>query len=155
MLEEALLQMDGIINQSGQGAGGGRGGIVGGDQTSAASSPNPNGSCNILNERSVISNANVLSTAKTLALALQQVRSICSICFVEKKICWFSFQTILLFYLPSLHLKIVTVNRRVLNYICIIKIRTNNNKLLKIFVSHFSIFFKIMKMFKNVFIWMP
>lgn len=77
MLEEALLQMDGIINQSGQGAGGGRGGIVGGDQTSAASSPNPNGSCNILNERSVISNANVLSTAKTLALALQQVRSIC------------------------------------------------------------------------------
>ncbi|XP_005180494.2 liprin-beta-2 [Musca domestica] len=73
MLEEALLQMDGIINQSGQGAGGGRGGIVGGDQTSAASSPNPNGSCNILNERSVISNANVLSTAKTLALALQQV----------------------------------------------------------------------------------
>lgn len=146
MLEEALLQMDGIINQSGQGAGGGRGGIVGGDQTSAASSPNPNGSCNILNERSVISNANVLSTAKTLALALQQVRSIC---FVEKKNFWFSFQTILLFYLPSLHLKIVTVNRRVLNYICIIKIRTTNNKLLKILVSHFSIFFKILKMFKN------
>ncbi|XP_075160662.1 liprin-beta-1-like [Haematobia irritans] len=48
MLEEALLQMDGIIMNS------------------------SNGSPNIM-ERSTISNANVLSTAKTLALALQQV----------------------------------------------------------------------------------
>ncbi|XP_013107414.1 uncharacterized protein LOC106087067 [Stomoxys calcitrans] len=65
MLEEALFQMDGIIKQQG-----------GENQTqqdqSNIKTPPGNGSCNIL-ERSVISNANVLSTAKTLALALQQV----------------------------------------------------------------------------------
>lgn len=69
MLEEALLQMDGIITKQ-QG--------IGSDQQSQSSitmnpPPQLNGSCN---ERSIISNANVLSTAKTLSLALQQVSAL-------------------------------------------------------------------------------
>lgn len=91
MLEAALQQMDGIISsasnkqQQQQGISGGGGGsdvTVGAglphqqqhqNKSGISMTPGNNGSGNILNERSVISNSNVLSTAKTLAMALQQV----------------------------------------------------------------------------------
>lgn len=91
MLEAALQQMDGIISsasnkqqqqQGGSGGGGGSDVTVGAglphqqqhqNKSGISMTPGNNGSGNILNERSVISNSNVLSTAKTLAMALQQV----------------------------------------------------------------------------------
>ncbi|XP_046809080.1 liprin-beta-2 [Lucilia cuprina] len=77
MLEAALQQMDGIIsNASANSQNGGGSSLPRTDQIqnmSSLSINTENGSANTLNERSIISAENVLSTAKTLALALQQV----------------------------------------------------------------------------------
>lgn len=79
MLEAALQQMDGIISSASANNQNQQGGVSCTTHTkqlqnmSSVSISTENGSANVLNERSIISAENVLSTAKTLALALQQV----------------------------------------------------------------------------------
>lgn len=79
MLEAALQQMDGIISSASanshkqQGGGESLPHTLQKQNKSSVSMTSSNGSANVLNERSTISAGNVLSTAKTLALALQQV----------------------------------------------------------------------------------
>ncbi|XP_065360803.1 liprin-beta-2 [Calliphora vicina] len=80
MLEAALQQMDGIISSASVNSLNKQcAGVSSLPHTkqiqnlSSVSINTVNGSANVLNERSIISAENVLSTAKTLALALQQV----------------------------------------------------------------------------------
>lgn len=79
MLEAALQQMDGIISSASVNNQNQQGGVSSIPHTkqlqniSSVSINTENGTTNVLNERSIISAENVLSTAKTLALALQQV----------------------------------------------------------------------------------
>ncbi|KAM7356096.1 liprin-beta 1 [Cochliomyia hominivorax] len=80
MLEAALQQMDGIISSASASNHNQQGGVVSSihqsnqsENTSSMLINIENGSANVINERSIISADNILSTAKTLALALQQV----------------------------------------------------------------------------------
>lgn len=93
MLEAALQQMDGIISSASVNSLNKQCGGVSSlphakqiQNMSSVSIKTENGSANVLNERSIISAENVLSTAKTLALALQQV-SISIIFYKIKKVC--------------------------------------------------------------------